>query len=135
MARSDISPFLSIDEAAARLQVSVDQMVAWNMVAFVTRGEDVVVPRWSINPQIARYMPTLSEVFQGEALVYCLTHMRPFEDDRSGIDALRSGDWQRVLDTLRDYRLRFDQVLADDEDALPSLFAGRTAEASTMRLH
>ena len=135
MGMRDVGPFVTVEEAALWLRVSVDQMLAWNMVAVMAMGEETVVPRWSIDPQIARYMPTLSEVFQGEALVYCLTHMRPFKDDRTGVDALRSGHWLRVLEMLREYRLRFDQVLAEDDDAMPGHFAGASAPLAQMRLH
>lgn len=135
MGQRDISAFVSIEDAAAWLGVSVEQMLAWNMVAVLTVSDEYVVPRWSINPAIARYMPMLSEVFQGEALVYCLTHMRPFHDDRSGIDALRTGEWPAVLDMLRDYRRRFDQVLQEDEESTPGLLAQAPAEVPSFVLH
>ena len=117
MARYDADPFVTIDEAAAALDVSVEQMLAWNMVVVLSVDDRLQVPRWSVNPEIARYMPTVSEVFQGEALFYCLTHMRPFGDCRNGVQALRGGDWRRVVEVLRDYRLRFDEIMAfDGED-------------------
>lgn len=118
MACYDANPYVSIGEAAAALDVSVEQMMAWNMVVVLAIGDRMLVPRWSVNPKIARVMPTISEYFQGEALSFCLTHMRPFGDGRSGVDALRAGEWQRVVALLRDYRQRFDEVMADDGESL-----------------
>jgi hypothetical protein len=135
MGMPDLDPYVTVDEAAAWLGVSVEQMLAWNMVAFVTVGNATRVPRWSTNPQIARFMPTLSEVFQGEALAYCLTNMRPFGDDRTGVEALRSGHWQRVLDILRDYRNRFDELMAGYDAETPPHFVRTSAAAAPMMLH
>jgi len=104
---------LTLHEAAARLEVSVEQMLAWNMVVIHEVDGREVVPIWSVDPLVARYMPTLSQVFQGEALTYVLATIRPMQDDRDGLTALREGCWREVLGTLQKLRKRFDRVMRD----------------------
>lgn len=113
---------LSIEDAAARLGVSVDQMLAWNMVVIHEIDGFEVVPCWSADPLIARYMPTLSQVFFGEALSYCLAKIRPLGDSRDGLAALRDGHWRQVLDALQTLRAKFDHAMR--ETANPPAMAG-----------
>ncbi len=105
--------FVTLQEAARRLDLTVDQMLAWNMAVIHDIDGFDMVPTWSVDPQIARYLPTLSQVFQGEALSYCLTRIRPLDDGRDGLAALRDGEWRAVLDCLQSLRVRFDRVMGE----------------------
>lgn len=104
--------YLSLGQAAARLGLPVDRMLAMNMVIRLPdrRGGERV-PDWCADPAIARVMPLLSDHFTGEALEYCLVNMRPNGDGQSGVDLLRKGEWCIVRETLRLYRCRFDQIM------------------------
>lgn len=125
---------LSVPEAAARLGVSVEQMLAWNMVVIHDIDGFDVVPSWSADPLVARYIPTLSQVFQGEALSYCLARIRPMSDSRDGLGALRDGHWREVLAALQGLRAKLDRALCETR---PLEIAGftdlhRTVEAITL---
>lgn len=100
---------VSLQEAARSLKTPVAQLIAWNMVVVVKRQGRSCVPTWSVDPRLARVMPILSEAFEGEALELCLETMRPYGDARTGVDALRAGDWATVLPMLRGFRRKFDQ--------------------------
>lgn len=105
------APVLTLQEAAARLDVSVEQMLAWNMVIIHEIDGCERVPAWSADPRIARYLPMLSQLFQGEALTYCLSQIRPLGDGRDGLDALRDGHWHAVLERLQVLRAKLDRAL------------------------
>lgn len=93
------------------------------------------VPVWSVDPRIARNLPTLSEVFRGEALACCLTHMRPFEDDRDGISALQAGHWRLVLDRLREVRRQYEAALGAERGDQVAAMAVAHSNAVSMTLH
>ncbi|AWB50509.1 hypothetical protein HYN69_18005 (plasmid) [Gemmobacter aquarius] len=103
--------FLTLHEAASRLGVGVDLMLAWNMVVILECDGRERVPGWSVDPRIVKYLPTISQFFQGEALSYVLTTMRPLHDARDGRAALRDGHWPEVLAMVQDLRERFDAVM------------------------
>lgn len=126
---------LTIQQAAAKLDVSVDQMLAWNMVVIHEVDGCEVVPGWSADPIIARYMPTLSQVFQGEALTYCLSKIRPLGDGRDGLEALRGGHWRQVLDKLQALRDRFDQAMLESGPPEMAGFAALRAAPAAVTLH
>lgn len=128
-------PVMTIHEAASRLDVSVEQMLAWNMVVVHDLDGQEVVPCWSVDPLIARYLPTLSQVFQGEALSYCLAKIHPFGDGRDGIAALRSGHWREVLEELQGLREKFDTVMAETLEHDMAHFMPVTAAPAPARLH
>lgn len=88
-------------------------MLAWNMVVVLGDGDAPCVPRWCIDSRVARVLPILSELFQGEALDYCLTGFEPFGDGRTALDALRDGEWQGVLERLTALRRDFDEVMRE----------------------
>lgn len=102
---------LSLDNAAERLGVSIEQMLAWRMVVVVRHDGLRRVPEWAADPAVARYLPALSSVFADEALTLCLTRPDLMGDGRDGIRALRDGDWRQVLDRLRDLRVRFEAAM------------------------
>lgn len=112
---SDVGPgkgYLSLGQAAARLGVPADRMLAMNMVIRLPDGlGGERVPDWCADPVLARVMPLLCDHFTGEALEFCLIHMRPLGGGQSGVDLLRAGEWRIVRDTLRHYRSRFDQIM------------------------
>lgn len=120
---------VSVAEAARHLGLPAEQMLAWNMVVVIRDARGDRVPRWCLDPAVARVMPLLSDHFRGVALDYCLRHMRPRGDGRSGIDLLGAGDWLVVRDTLRSHRRRFDQILRHCEtcDWLAALATGNGA--------
>ena len=105
------SQTVSLAEAAARLQVDPEQVLAWDMVVLRGAGRMAKVPAWCADARIARVIPILSQVFQGEALEYCLTHVRGFGHGRNGIEALRDGDWVLVLDRLQTWRRQYDRQM------------------------
>lgn len=116
---TDLRPsYLAVDAAARRLGLCANQMMAQNLVILLPDGRGGrQVPEWCTDPAIATMMPLLSDHFQGEALEFCLVHMRPKGDGQSGIDLLRAGEWRLVRDTLRTYRRRFDQILQSRDTA------------------
>lgn len=126
---------VTIAEAAARLGVSVDQMLAWNMVVIHQIDGSVMVPVWSVDPLVARYMPTLSQVFQGEALSYCLSKMHPMGDERDGLEALRDGHWRPVLQELQALRAEFDRVMLETDPDEPLGMARAGTLAATATIH
>ncbi len=126
--------FMTIEQAATTLGVSVDQMLAWNMVVIHEVDGCDVVPRWSADPLVARYMPTLSQVFQGEALSYCLSKIRPMGDCRDGLDALRDGHWRQVLDKLQVLRDRFEDAMLE-AGPVEMGFIGLRAAPASVTLH
>lgn len=111
MARSVLSEYLSLDLAAERLGVSIEQMLAWRMVVVTKEQGQPRVPEWSADPAIARYLPALSRVFADDALTFCLTRPDLMGDGRDGLTALRQGDWQAVLARLRALRARLSDTL------------------------
>lgn len=114
--------FLTLHEAASRLEVGVDLMLAWNMVVILEIDGQERVPGWSVDPGIANYLPTISQFFQGEALSYVLTTMRPLDDARDGRAALRDGHWPEVLAMVQDLRERFDAVMQASSPFEPAAF-------------
>lgn len=86
-------------------------MLAWNMVVVISDGDTPRVPRWCTEARVARVLPILSELFQGEALDFCLNRFEPFGDGRTALDALRDGEWQGVLESLINLRRNFDEVM------------------------
>lgn len=134
---SDITsfPVMTIHEAASRLDVSVEQMLAWNMVVIHQINGHDVVPCWSVDPLIARYLPTLSQVFQGEALTYCVAKIHPLGDWRDGIDALREGHWREVLEKLQDLRRKFDHAMAEAAAHDMGSFMPSSVTGAVVRLH
>jgi hypothetical protein len=104
--------YLTREAAALRLGIDLPTMVGWNMAVMIRHGSRVRVPEWCVDPRVARAIPLLSEHFRGEALEMCLLSMRPFGDDRNGVDALREGAWREVLALLAGQRRRFDQILS-----------------------
>lgn len=104
-------PTFSLADVAARLDLDPEQMLAWNMVVVLGDHGRAEVPAWCAEPCIARVLPILAEVFRGEALDYCLTEVRCFGDGRSGVEALRDGDWRLVLDRLKSWRRQFDHQM------------------------
>lgn len=105
--------FLTLHEAASRLEVGVDLMLAWNMVVILEVDGRELVPGWSVDARIVKYLPTISQFFQGEALSYVLTTMRPMHDSRDGRAALRDGHWPEVPAMVQNLRERFDAVMQD----------------------
>lgn len=134
---SDVAkfPVMTIHEAASRLDVSVEQMLAWNMVVIHQINGLDVVPCWSVDPLIARYLPTLSQVFQGEALTYCLANIRPFGDARDGMAALRSGNWREVLEELQTLREKFDHAMAQTREVDMASYMPVAKTPAIARLH
>lgn len=132
---SDARPgqgYLSVDAAARRLGLPVAQMLGLNMVILLPDGQGGEhVPEWCADPAVATVMPLLSDHFTGEALEFCLVHMRPRSDGRSGIDLLYAGDWQIVRDTLGSFRIRLEQImrLCDTRDWLTG-YANGAARAA-----
>ncbi len=126
---------ITIAQAAGKLGVSIEQMLAWNMVVVHEVDGKEVVPLWSTDPMIARYLPTLSQVFQGEALSYCLRAIRPMGDDRNGLDALREGKWQMVLDRLQALRARFELAMMEEDFCGIAGIVQAQAEALRTTLH
>lgn len=114
------TPVITVHEAASMLGVSLELLRAWNMVVIHCINGYEVVPVWSADPKIARYMPTLSQVFQGEALSYSLWHIRPLNDGRNGLEALRCGHWREVLDELKALRARFDNAMDIADEVIPA---------------
>lgn len=109
----DEAGFMSVHEAASRLGVSVQHLLVWNMVVIQDVDGQEMVASWSVDRQIAKYLPTLSRVFQGEALTHVLATMRPMNDGRDGFTALREGHWREVLAAAQEVRDRFDAVMRD----------------------
>lgn len=121
--------YLTVREAALRLGMDTEQMLIWNMVIVIRQGSTRRVPEWCTDPCIAGILPLLSDYFRGEALEYCLLHMRPCGDDRNGAEALMDGEWKLVRDTIAQYRSRFDQILrqCETEDWMSQYTGGRMA--------
>lgn len=103
--------YVSREVAALRLGIDLAQMIDWNMVVMIPRGNSVRVPEWCLDHRVARALPLLSDYFRGEALEMCLLSMRPCGDDRDGVDALRDGEWEAVRALLAAHRRRFDHLM------------------------
>lgn len=111
MALIEKSRLLTLDHAAQRLGVSIEQMLAWRMVVVVVEAGQQRVPEWSADPAVARYLPALSSVFADDALTFCLTRPDLLGDGRDGVRPLRDGDWRAVLDRLRHLRAKLDDTM------------------------
>lgn len=112
--RSKYGLLIPLTTAAERLAVDVELMLALDIAIVVMPDRCKMVPTWAADRLVARYVPLLSQVFRNEALAICLRHMDPLGNGTNGVDALRQGQLEPVLDDLRRIRRDFDLRRRDD---------------------